>query len=50
MKSVAIAKRIQEASGKKLVDFVAHLEADQEIAGLKAEIKAFAEGFSLPGV
>lgn len=31
IKSVAITKRIQEKAGKKLVDFVQHLDSDEEV-------------------
>lgn len=50
IKSVEISLRIQEASGKKLVDFVKHLETDDEVKAVGEEVKAWAKSFSLPGV
>ena len=49
-KSVSISKRIQEVAGKKLVDFITHLEKDEEIKQVGEEVKAFARKFSIPGV
>merc|ERR1719263_2255951 len=42
LKSIAISNRIQEKAGKKLVDFVAHLENDDELKACGEEVKAFA--------
>jgi len=50
MVAVAIAKRVQEKAGKKLVDFVAHLTEDEELKKMGDEVKAFATTFSIPGV
>lgn len=50
IKSVAIAKRIQEKAGKKLVDFVEHLKDDEEMKTNGDEVKAWASTFSIPGV
>lgn len=50
IKSIAISKRIQAKAGKKLVDFVAALNEDEELAKTKAEVNTFARGFSIPGV
>lgn len=50
VKSVEISKRIQETSGKKLVDFVAQIAVDEEVKTVAAEIKAWARTFSIPGV
>lgn len=50
VKAVEISKRIQETSGKKLVDFVAQLEIDEEVKAVGAEIKAWARTFSIPGL
>jgi glycine hydroxymethyltransferase len=50
IKAVAISKRIQETSGKKLVDFVKAIETDEEAKTLGEEIKAWARTFSIPGV
>lgn len=49
-KSISVSKRIQEGAGKKLVDFVAHLEKDEEVKQLGEEVKAFARKFSIPGI
>jgi len=49
-KAISITKRIQEEKGKKLVDFVKGLEGDEEVAALKATVKAYATGFSIPGI
>jgi glycine hydroxymethyltransferase len=50
MRSVAIALRIQEKAGKKLVDFVEHLKDDEEMKACGDEVKAWASTFSIPGV
>jgi glycine hydroxymethyltransferase len=50
LKAVEISKRVQETSGKKLVDFVAGLEGDEEIKSVAAEVTAYARQFSIPGV
>ena len=50
LKSIDISKRVQEKAGKKLVDFVAHLNEDEELKTVGEDVKAFARGFSLPGV
>ena len=50
IKAVAISKRIQDASGKKLVDFIAAIETDEEAKTVGDEIKAWARTFSIPGV
>ena len=50
IKVIEISKRIQDASGKKLVDFVEHIKKDEEVATLSAEVKAWARTFSIPGV
>lgn len=41
-RAVALSLRVQEKSGKKLVDFLAALEADEELKSVGDEIKAFA--------
>jgi len=50
VKAVAITKRVQEKSGKKLVDSVAALNGDEEVQGIADEIKQWARSFSIPGV
>lgn len=47
---IAISKRVQEKSGKKLVDFVAALKDDEELNEASAKVHAWAKTFSLPGV
>lgn len=42
LKAIAISSRVQEKAGKKLVDFVAHLENDDELKAVGEEVKAFA--------
>jgi len=49
LKSIEISKRIQEKSGKKLVDFVNVLHTDEEVKAVSEEVKAFARQFSIPG-
>lgn len=43
VKAVEISKRIQEGSGKKLVDFVAAMEGDAELAQLHEELTKFSD-------
>lgn len=50
LKAIAISIRVQEKAGKKLVDFVAHLQEDEELKAAAEEVKAFAREFSIPGV
>lgn len=50
LKAVEISKKAQEITGKKLVDFLKHLETDEELKALGEEVKAFARGYSIPGV
>lgn len=50
VRALDISKRIQEKAGKKLVDFIALLEDDEELKTVGAEVQAFARGFSIPGV
>ena len=49
IKSIEIAKRIQEKTGKKLVDFVKAIESDEETQEIAKEINAWAKKFGLPG-
>lgn len=50
LKAITIAKRIQESHGKKLVEFNPVVEADDEVAELRAEVHAFATQYPMPGV
>ena len=50
VRSVKMAKDIQEKSGKKLVDFVAGLNESEEVKAMGEEVTAFAKKFSIPGV
>jgi len=50
VKSVEITLRIQEKTGKKLVDFEKALPGDEEVQKLAAEVTAYAREFSIPGV
>jgi glycine hydroxymethyltransferase len=50
VRSVKMAKDIQEKSGKKLVDFVAGLNESEEVKSMGEEVTAFAKKFSIPGV
>jgi glycine hydroxymethyltransferase len=50
LKAVDLSKKAQEITGKKLVDFIKHLESDEELKALGEEVKNFARGFSIPGV
>jgi len=47
--SVKISLRIQQAVGKKLVDFVPALEKDEEVKALKAKVEEFSKTFPMPG-
>eukprot|EP00656_Telonema_subtile_P000531 TRINITY_DN10244_c0_g1_i2.p1 TRINITY_DN10244_c0_g1~~TRINITY_DN10244_c0_g1_i2.p1 ORF type:complete len:347 (+),score=93.87 TRINITY_DN10244_c0_g1_i2:218-1258(+) len=48
-RSCAAALRIQEAVGKKLVDFVAAMVADDEVNAIKADVIKFGSTFYMPG-
>ena len=41
--------KIQEVSGKKLVDFVARLEGNEEVAAIGKDSSALATRFPMPG-
>jgi glycine hydroxymethyltransferase len=43
------ALKIQEVSGKKLVDFVARLEGNEEVAAIGKDSSALATRFPMPG-
>lgn len=49
IRSIKIAVRIQDATGKKLVDFEKALKDDEEVKQLHDEVKALAVQFSIPG-
>jgi glycine hydroxymethyltransferase len=49
-RTIVIALRIQETSGKKLVDFLAALDGDEELKALGDDVQKFARGFSIPGI
>lgn len=49
-RAIDISKAIQEKSGKKLVDFVAALDTNEDVKKCGEEVQAFASKFSLPGV
>lgn len=50
LKAIPIAVRIQQAVGKKLVDFNRAVEADEEITAIREEVHAFARQYPMPGV
>jgi glycine hydroxymethyltransferase len=50
LESVKMSARIQEKVGKKLVDFVAEIEKDEEVLKFGEEIKVWALTFAVPGV
>jgi len=47
--AVKISLRIQQAVGKKLVDFVAATENDEEVKALKVKVEEFSKTFPIPG-
>ena len=49
IKEITPPEHVQKA-GKKLVDFVAHLNEDEELNKTGEDVKTFARGFSIPGV
>eukprot|EP00732_Lithocolla_globosa_P004440 Lithocolla_globosa_v1_NODE_4098_length_1511_cov_47.152473.p1 type:complete len:472 gc:universal NODE_4098_length_1511_cov_47.152473:1428-13(-) len=48
-RAVEISKKIQEKSGKKLVDFLAALDGNAEIKELAKDVEAFSRKFPMPG-
>ena len=46
---VQVSLAIQEASGKKLADFMAALATSPEIAALREEVIAWSSAFAMPG-
>jgi len=49
IKAIAVAKKVQEQSGKKLVDFLKALPDNEEVKSQGAAVTAWARGFGLPG-
>jgi len=47
---VTIASAVQEKTGKKLVDFVAALETNEELKVVKKEVEEFSQKFAFPGL
>lgn len=47
--ALQIALKIQDSSGPKLRDFVAHIEGNSEIDALREKVNAFASKFPMPG-
>ena len=50
LRSIKVSLRVQEKSGKKLVDFAKALETDEEVKEMGNEVKTWASTFSIPGV
>lgn len=50
VRSIAIAKRIQDKVGKQLKDFLPALHEDEEPKKIAEEVIAFTQKFSIPGV
>ena len=46
--AVQLALELQQASGPKLVDFVAQLEASDDVVALRERVTAFAASFHMP--
>jgi len=49
-KVVKICTAVQEKSGKKLVDFLAALESNEELKVVKKEVEEFSNAFAFPGL
>jgi glycine hydroxymethyltransferase len=49
-RTVKISVKIQDAVGKKLVDFVNALPANEELKALRAEVEEFAKHYPIPGL
>ena len=47
---IVLSLKIQETSGKKLVDFIKALDGNEELLALANEVTTFARQFSIPGV
>ena len=50
VQAINISKRLQDAVGKKLTDFVDAIHKDDEVKKLSEEIKTFARQYSIPGL
>lgn len=48
-RGVQIALKVQEKTGKKLVDFLPALDANEDLKKLGDDVVAFAKGFPMPG-
>lgn len=48
-RAAEICKKVQNVTGKKLVDFKEGLESSEDIAALKKEVETFAAAFPMPG-
>lgn len=48
-RGVQIGLKIQEKTGKKLVDFLPALDGNEELDSLRKEVEAFATSFNMPG-
>lgn len=48
-RACAAAVRIQEAVGKKLVDFVKAIKDDEEVAAIREDAVKFGSNFYMPG-
>ena len=49
IEALNISNKIQETSGKKLVDFVAALEGNADVDALGKAVRDFAATFPMPG-
>lgn len=48
--AINIAKKIQETSGKKLVDFIEAIPNNEDVKSEGDKVTKFARTFSMPGV
>jgi glycine hydroxymethyltransferase len=48
--AINIAKKIQETSGKKLVDFIEAIPKCEDVKTEGEKVTQFARGFGMPGV
>lgn len=49
MQAITISKRVQEAHGKKLVDFVKAIKVDEEVLEAGKKVQEWAYTFHMPG-
>jgi len=49
-RAIKISVAIQDKTGKKLVDFIAALDSNEELKALKKDIEEFAQSFPFPGL